>query len=322
MAGTYTVSVTMTDSLGLSVTSSTTVTVDATGTSIVVSPSTASLEPGVNQQFGATEYDQFGNALASQPSFEWQVENDLGSITPDGLYTAPGASGVATVEASDTDSGASGTAFVTISQVAPSTPTDLEAFDGAGQVSLYWSASPEAVSYNVYRGETEGGPYTQMATDVTSTGFYPFGFSVSLKERADFGILATTYTYTDTDVAAGTQYYYVVTGVDSNGIESAYSNEATATPTQPLPAAPEDISAVAGDGQVLVGWSPVDSASGYNVYQSTISGGPYTLVGTDVSADCFLDTLLTDGTTYYYVVTALNAVGEGPDSSEIAATPQ
>jgi hypothetical protein len=66
----------------------------------------------------------------------------------------------------------------------------------------------------------------------------------------------------------------------------------------------------------------VDSASGYNVYQSTISGGPYTLVGTDVSADCFLDTLLTDGTTYYYVVTALNAVGEGPDSSEIAATPQ
>ncbi|BCU78096.1 LamG-like jellyroll fold domain-containing protein [Luteolibacter sp. LG18] len=71
------------------------------------------------------------------------------------------------------------------------------------QVSLTWSAAPGATSYNVKRSTTSGGPYTTLATGVTTTG------------------------YTDTTVSSGTTYYYVVTAVGAGG-ESLPSMEASA----------------------------------------------------------------------------------------------
>ncbi|SHH83886.1 hypothetical protein SAMN02745823_01126 [Sporobacter termitidis DSM 10068] len=89
--------------------------------------------------------------------------------------------------------------------IMPSFPT-LTATPGDAQVILNWTSVPDAASYNVYRSTTPGGPYTQVAADVTGT------------------------TYTDTGLTNGTAYYYVVTAVDSSGAESGYSNEASATP--------------------------------------------------------------------------------------------
>jgi hypothetical protein len=73
-------------------------------------------------------------------------------------------------------------------------------------VTLNWTASTTpSVTYNVYRASTAGGPYTKLtATTVTTTS------------------------YTDSNVVAGQNYYYVTTAVNSNG-ESGYSNEAPAT---------------------------------------------------------------------------------------------
>lgn len=76
----------------------------------------------------------------------------------------------------------------------------------AVSVTLTWQASVSAVSgYNVYRGTTDGGPYTQMNSS-----------------------LITVLTYTDTAVTSGNTYYYVSTAVDSSNVESVYSNQATA----------------------------------------------------------------------------------------------
>jgi len=73
-------------------------------------------------------------------------------------------------------------------------------------VALSWHASSSAVSgYNVYRANTNGGPYSKINSG-----------------------LITVASYTDTSVSGGTTYYYVSTSVDSAGIESAYSNQATA----------------------------------------------------------------------------------------------
>ncbi len=80
------------------------------------------------------------------------------------------------------------------------------------------------------------------------------------------------------------------------------------------------MSATAGDAQVSLSWTAVASATSYNVKRATTSGGPYATVAT-VSATTYTDTGLVNGTTYYYVVSAVNAGGESANSSPVNATP-
>jgi chitinase len=118
-AGSYTFQVTVTDTGGLSVTSSVNLMVNQTLTTITLSPSAASVVAGNSQQFTAQAQDQFGNALASQPGFNWSAT--AGAITQQGLYTAPTAPGTAQVQASS--GGVKGVATVNVSAVTqPSLP--------------------------------------------------------------------------------------------------------------------------------------------------------------------------------------------------------
>jgi chitin-binding protein len=88
-----------------------------------------------------------------------------------------------------------------------------------------------------------------------------------------------------------------------------------------VPSAPTNPSATAGNAQVVVSWTAASGATGYNVKRSTTSGGPYSNVGANVTGTSFTNTGLTNGTTYYYVVTALNANGESPVSTQVSGTP-
>lgn len=73
-------------------------------------------------------------------------------------------------------------------------------------VALDWNASSSAVAgYHVYRGFSAGGPYNRLN-----------------------GSLVTALGYSDSTVAGGAQYFYVVTAVESDGAESAFSNEVSA----------------------------------------------------------------------------------------------
>ncbi len=97
----------------------------------------------------------------------------------------------------------------------------IQAFSGTGtqaaapavqhSVNLSWGASTSTViGYNVYRGTVSGGPYGKLnSTPQAAT------------------------TYSDSTVQSGTTYYYVVTAVDDNSVESAYSNQATAVVPSP-----------------------------------------------------------------------------------------
>lgn len=87
------------------------------------------------------------------------------------------------------------------------------------------------------------------------------------------------------------------------------------------PPAPEGLAVVPGNAEVFLSWGESLSATSYNVKRATTSGGPYTTVG-NTPEPFFTDTGLSNGTTYYYVVSALNAAGEGANSAQISATPE
>jgi len=186
---------------------------------------------------------------------------------------------------------------------APTAPTDLTAVGGTGQMTLSWTSVSNATSYNVYYATTAGVTKTS-GTKITST--------------------ATPFV--QTGLAAGTTYYYVVTAVNAAG-ESAASTQASAAtaaaPPQPTaPAAPTGLIATGGTNQVTLSWNTVSSATSYNVYYATSSGVTKTS-GTKISSAATSPAVLTGlaaGTSYYYIVTAVNSAGESTASIQVAAT--
>ncbi len=87
------------------------------------------------------------------------------------------------------------------------------------------------------------------------------------------------------------------------------------------PGAPGGLAATPGNGQISLTWTAASGATAYRIHRGTASGGPYTTIQSNWTGTSFTNTGLTNGTTYYYVVTATNGVGEGPNSNEAAATP-
>lgn len=88
------------------------------------------------------------------------------------------------------------------------------------------------------------------------------------------------------------------------------------------PAAPTGLTVTAARkaGTIDLSWTASAGATSYNVKRATVTGGPYTTIATGVTATTFRNTGLTSGVTYFYVVSAVNAVGESPNSSQGSAT--
>jgi len=166
----------------------------ASATVTVSTPVVAvSLSPGsASLSTGATQ--QFTAAVtgSSNTVVNWSATG--GTISTGGLYTAPSTAGTFTVTAtSAADSTKSASASVIVS-----VPVQHSA-------TLTWSPGSALLGYNVYRGSVSGGPYTMINTSLNAPANY-----------ADF------------NVQAGQTYFYVVTSVDSGGVESLFSSEVRA----------------------------------------------------------------------------------------------
>jgi predicted secreted protein len=90
--------------------------------------------------------------------------------------------------------------------------------------------------------------------------------------------------------------------------------------TVTVPAAPTGLQATAGNAQVALTWKSSTGATSYDVQRSSASGGPYSSVGTPTTTS-YTDSGLSNGTTYYYVVSAINSAGDSPDSTQVSAMP-
>lgn len=184
----------------------------------------------------------------------------------------------------------------------PNPPASLAATRGNATVSLSWSAPASnggsvITAYTVYRG-TSSGAQSVLATIGTNT------------------------TFTDLAVTNGVTYYYNVTATNANGASST-SNEASATPAA-IPYPPATLSATAGTGQVSLSWTAGNTGgsaiTAYQVWRGTSSGGESLLatIGTNLS---YTDANVVAGTTYYYQIRAVNALGTSNPSVERSATP-
>jgi len=179
---------------------------------------------------------------------------------------------------------------------APAAPTGLVATPGNTTVNLSWAATSGATGYYVKRSTTSGAESKISTQPGTS--------------------------FSDTGLTNGTKYFYVVSAYNSYG-ESADSSEVSATPTAaPIAGtAPTALIATPGNSQVVLNWNLVADASSYNLKRSTTSGGPYSSTVGTPSANSFVDTSVSNGTKYFYVVTAVSSSGESANSPEASATP-
>jgi len=101
------------------------------------------------------------------------------------------------------------------------------------------------------------------------------------------------------------------------GVDNVAFGDATGLSQMPnipigLTASPQGI-------QIRLNWFSSDRATGYNVKRSTTSNGSYTIIGSSVTGTNYTDTTVTNGGTYYYAVTAVNAYGESSVSHQATA---
>jgi lysophospholipase L1-like esterase/fibronectin type 3 domain-containing protein len=185
---------------------------------------------------------------------------------------------------------------------APPAPENIVSVSGNAQVRLSWVNASGATTYNIYWSTTAG------ALKTTGTK-----------------ISAVTSPYYQTGLNNGTTYYYVVTAANQYG-ESAESSEVSASPSQiapPLP--PKEVVVFGFDRKAIIRWTAVeaeDASTSHNIYWSIYAGvtkGSGTKIADAVSP--YTHNGLSNGTTYYYVVTGVNQYGEGIVSQEVSATP-
>jgi fibronectin type 3 domain-containing protein len=180
--------------------------------------------------------------------------------------------------------------------LAPAAPTGLAAAAaGAGSLTLTWTASTGATSYNLFEGTSAGGESgTASKTNIS-------GATVTL-----------------TDLTPGQQYFFKLQAVNAGGM-SAKSAEASGTV---VPAAPTALAATAGNGAVSLTWTASAGAKTYNVYDAKSSGGEgSTPVMTGLTSPSASVTGLSNGTAYYFTVAAVDAGGVSAPSAEAHATP-
>ena len=189
----------------------------------------------------------------------------------------------------------------------PTAPSVLSATPGVAKIDLSWASSSDNVGvtgYHVHRS--------------TTPGFTP--------TTANRIAVVPTASYSDTGLAPGTTYYYVIVARDAVGNLSAPSNQASAAAladTAP-PTAPSTLAAQGSEASAQLSWGASSDnvgVSGYRIHRSTTAGAPPTdanlVASVGGSTTSYSDNGLPAGT-YHYVVTARDAAGNVSSPSNSA----
>jgi subtilase family serine protease len=192
--------------------------------------------------------------------------------------------------------GTSGVSSAVNVTIVPAAPTGVKvSAAGLGSLSLSWTASSGANTYNVFAGTSSGGEAkTPISTGISG--------------------VATTIN----NLTAGKEYFFTVAAVDAGGT-SAVSAQANGSV---IPASPTGLAATPGNATVSLSWSAVAGAASYDVYEGTAAGGESSVpVKTGLTSPSASIGGLQNGTIYYFDVAAVNAGGTSAISNQANATP-
>ncbi len=193
-------------------------------------------------------------------------------------------------------SGYSGEVVVTPEDTRPLAPANISATVGNRQVSVRWDAVPQATGYRIYRRASNSAwPVEPIGT-------------------------ATGTLFTDTGLANGIQYDYLVSAVNDTGEGASSPSYASAVPSTACLTRPVNVRVIPGTTEATVIWDPVVDATSYYVTVSTSSGGAWEPSSGQVSCTHFTAENLTNGQTYYFRVQAGGA-NWSAFSEEVSATP-
>lgn len=186
---------------------------------------------------------------------------------------------------------------------APSPPTNIIAVPGNSNVYLFWQPNKEIdiKSYRIYRSNSNTNEFV-LIDEVAATN------------------------YNDTTVINYTNYFYRLTAVDLKGNESDFSKIVSATPsTNPAPITPYGLTAVAGDGYIILNWAtnPENDIKGYVIYRSNSSSSSFSNFPALITDTTYTDTNVVNGTTYYYKLRAVDTIDQTNTgfSIMVSATP-
>lgn len=259
-------------------------------------PTQASVEATVDLKAGphdvVVEYFQAGGTARAGVSYEHAGGDAEAPVAPTNLFA----------QAHPAETAGSGTAGA-----------NKAAEDKAGNVELRWdaSASKDTANHRVFRG--------------------PDGSSADELEPLSGLLGAVDSSYTDQGADPGTAYVYAVVAVDADGNISDFSNtaevDALAVEATAAVDAPTQLVATGANTAVALSWgAPSGSVAGYRIHRSlqpTVLDTGELLTGEGlVTGTTFVDQTVTNGTTYFYVVTAVDLFGEetGP-SNEVWSVP-
>ncbi|UYP44811.1 hypothetical protein NEF87_001096 [Candidatus Lokiarchaeum ossiferum] len=188
--------------------------------------------------------------------------------------------------------------------IAPSAPQNLQTTPSNCTIELQWDApaltgTGPIIHYEIYRSTNDTTSYTQIGT--------------SFSEE-----------YNDTTVTNNITYYYYVVAVNNYAV-GPQSNEVSGIPAlfATVPSKPLNLQAITNIVEVQLYWN-ISSTNGgepifnYTVYRSTTNGTDYiAIVNTNTTS--YIDENVTQGYIYFYVVKAINIIGESEKSNQVSA---
>jgi hypothetical protein len=187
----------------------------------------------------------------------------------------------------------------------PGVPRSIRAAAGDRQATVSWEppvddGGAEIEGYNILRGATTRDllPLAEVGPGVTS--------------------------HTDVGLENGVTYYYSVQAW--NVVGGGPHAEIVEVKPLPVPLPPTHVSIEAMEGFLILGWAPPENVAAvevvqYIVYRGTTEDGLYLLLTVAGSTREYRDVDVDAGVTYFYSVSAVTGMGEGPMTKPVSAIP-